>query len=129
MMLTIKRKKFIIRNWNYFGVKKIFFGNFDVKNGCQTEFKDDKGKSCSWSRNRLSLKIDLKALWPCSGRVKVGLTSQPSFQWSRSYFSAFSFWIGPSKSKTASYKSNNDPSHIIFFDDIKESQYLYINLS
>ena len=36
---------------------------FDFKNGCKNEFKDNNEKSCSWSRNRVSLTIDFKVQW------------------------------------------------------------------
>ena len=41
--------------------------NFDFKNGCKNEFKDNNEKSCSWSRNSVSHKIDLKAQWLRNG--------------------------------------------------------------
>ena len=41
-----------------------FLLNFDYKNGYKNEFKDSKEKSCSWSRKRVSHKIDFKAVWP-----------------------------------------------------------------
>ena len=36
---------------------------FDFKNGCKNEFNDNKEKSCSWSRNRVSWQIDFKVQW------------------------------------------------------------------
>ena len=35
--------------------------NFDFKDGCKNEFKGNNEKSCSWTRNRVSHKIDFKA--------------------------------------------------------------------
>ena len=32
-------------------------------------FKDNNEKSCSWSRNKVSHKIDFKAQWLCNGHV------------------------------------------------------------
>ena len=43
--------------------------NFDFKNRCKNEFKDNNEKSCSSSRNRVSHKIDLKAQWPRNGHA------------------------------------------------------------
>ena len=48
-----------LRKWNFFGVM-----NFDLKNDFKNEFKDNNEKSCSWYRNRVSQKIDFKAIWP-----------------------------------------------------------------
>ena len=31
----------------FFGCQEIFFMNFDFKNGCKNEFKDNNEKSCS----------------------------------------------------------------------------------
>ena len=47
----------------FFGVKD-FFMTFDFKNECKNEFKDENAKSWSWSRNRVSHKIDFKAVRP-----------------------------------------------------------------
>ena len=58
-----------LQKWNFFGVKEFFFMNFDFKNGCKNEFKDNNEKSCSWSRNRVSHKIDFKAQWPRNGHA------------------------------------------------------------
>ena len=41
-----------------------FFLNFDYKNEYKNELEDNKEKSCSWSRKRVSHKIDFKAVWP-----------------------------------------------------------------
>ena len=35
---------------NFFGVKEFFRINFDFKNWCKNEFKDNNEKSCSWSK-------------------------------------------------------------------------------
>ena len=37
--------------------------NFGFKNGYKNDLKDKNDKSCSWSRNRVSPKIDFKARW------------------------------------------------------------------
>ena len=50
-------------------VYEIFFMNFDFKNGFKNEFKDNNKKSCSWSRNRVSHKIDFIAVWPRNGHA------------------------------------------------------------
>ena len=41
--------------------------NFYLENGCKNEFKDNNEKSFSWSKNRVSHKIDLKAVWLRNG--------------------------------------------------------------
>ena len=41
--------------------------NFDFKNGCKNDFRDNNEKSCSRFRNKVSHKIDLKAVWPRNG--------------------------------------------------------------
>ena len=43
--------------------------NFYLKNGCKNEFKDNNEKSCSRSRNKISHKTDLKALWLRNGHA------------------------------------------------------------
>ena len=43
--------------------------NYDLKNGCKNEFKDNNEKSYSWSRNRFSHKIDFEAVWPHNGNA------------------------------------------------------------
>ena len=43
--------------------------NFDFKNRCKNEFKDNNEKSCSSSRNRVSHKIDLKAFQSRNGHA------------------------------------------------------------
>ena len=43
--------------------------NFDFKNGCKNEFKDNNEKSSSWSRKRISHKDDFKAVWPLNGHA------------------------------------------------------------
>ena len=52
-----------------FGAKEFFNMNFDYKNGCKNEFKDNNEKSCSWSRNRVSPKIDFEAQWLHNGHA------------------------------------------------------------
>ena len=47
----------------FFGAKEFFYIIFDNKNGCKNDFKDNNEKSYSWSRNRVSRKIDFKVLW------------------------------------------------------------------
>ena len=58
-----------LRKWNFFGVKEFFLMNFDLKNGCKNEFKDNNEKSWSWSKNRVSHKIDFKTQWPRNGHA------------------------------------------------------------
>ena len=53
----------------FFGVKEFFFMNFDLKNGCKNEFKDNNEKSWNWSKNRVSHKNDFKAVWPRNGHA------------------------------------------------------------
>ena len=53
--------------------------NFDFKNECKNEFKDNNEKSYSLSKNRISHKIDFKGVWPQNGhtdsvRVKEGVS-------------------------------------------------------
>ena len=43
--------------------------NFDFKNGCKNEFYDNNEKSCTWSRKRVSYKIDFKAVWLRNGHA------------------------------------------------------------
>ena len=43
--------------------------NFDFKNSFKHEFKDSIEKSCKWSRNTASHKIDFKAVWPRNGHA------------------------------------------------------------
>ena len=47
---------------NFFVAKEFFYMNFDFKNGCKNKFKDDNEKSCSWSKNRVSLKMISKPI-------------------------------------------------------------------
>ena len=54
--------------WNFL-VSRNFFMNFDLKNSCKNEFKDNNEKSCSWFRNKGSHKIDFKAIWPRNGHA------------------------------------------------------------
>ena len=56
----------------FFSSKEFFYINFDFKNGCENEFKDNNEKSCSCSRNRVSHKIDFKAVWLRNGRADSG---------------------------------------------------------
>ena len=49
--------------------QEIFFMNFDLKNECKNELKDNNEKSCRWSRNKVSHKIDFKAQWPRNGHA------------------------------------------------------------
>ena len=49
--------------------RNFFFMNFDLKNSWKNEFKDNKEKSCSWSRKRVSHKIDFKAVGPRNGHA------------------------------------------------------------
>ena len=48
---------------NFFGVKEFFYMNLYLKNSCRNEFKDNNEKSCSWSGNSVSRKIDFKVQW------------------------------------------------------------------
>ena len=58
-----------LRKWNFFTVKEFFRMNFDFKNECKNECKDKKEKSWSWSRNKVSHKIDFKPVWPRNGHA------------------------------------------------------------
>ena len=49
---------------DFFLVSSNSFMNFDFTNEFKNEFKDNNEKSCSWSRNRISHKIDFKGEWP-----------------------------------------------------------------
>ena len=49
--------------------QEIFFMNFDFKNVCEKELKDNNKKSCSCSRNEFSHEIDFKAVWPRNGHA------------------------------------------------------------
>ena len=42
---------------------------FDFKNSYKKEFQDNNEKLSSCSRNRVSLKIDFKAVWPSNGHA------------------------------------------------------------
>ena len=61
--------KILLRKWNFFGVKEFFRMYFDFKNGWKNELKDNIKKSCGWSRNKDSHKIDFKAVWPRNGHA------------------------------------------------------------
>ena len=52
-----------------FWCQGILLLEFWFKNGCKNEIKDNNEKSSSWSRNRVSHKIDLKAVWPLDGHA------------------------------------------------------------
>ena len=54
----------IFLKYDFFGAKEFFRINFDFKNGCKNEFKDNNEKSWSWSRTRVSNKIDFIAVIP-----------------------------------------------------------------
>ena len=70
MMVYKKRNSRMI----FFGFKEFFAMNFDLKNGCKNEFKDNYEKLWSWSRNRVSQKIDFKSLLPRNGHAaNVGI--------------------------------------------------------
>ena len=49
--------------------------NFDFKNECKNEFKDNNEKSCSLSRNRISHKIDFKTAIPTVWELKKELVA------------------------------------------------------
>ena len=66
-----KNKFFFIKNEEN-QVSKLgqeIYMNFDFKNRCKNEFKDHNEKSCSWSRSRISHKIDFKAQWLRDGHA------------------------------------------------------------
>ena len=48
----------------FFWSQGFFFINFDSKNEFKSEYNDKNEKIFSWSRNRISQKIDLKAVGP-----------------------------------------------------------------
>ena len=52
-----------------FWYEGFFFMTFDFENGYKKEFQDNNEKSSSCSRNRVSLKIDFKAVWPSNGHA------------------------------------------------------------
>ena len=65
-----------LQKW-YFWCQEIFYMNFDFKNGCKNEFKDNNEKSCSWFRNRVSHKIYFKAIWSRNGHsASLGVNFQ-----------------------------------------------------
>ena len=43
--------------------QKFFSVNFDFRNGCKNEFQDNNEKSSNWIKNRVSTKIDFRAIW------------------------------------------------------------------
>ena len=53
----------------FFLVSRIFSINFDFKNVFKTEFKDSYEKSCRLCKNRVSHKINFKAVWPRNGHA------------------------------------------------------------
>ena len=52
--------KIRLLKWNFW-CQGIFYMSFDFKNGCKNQFKDNNEKSCSWSRKKVSHKIDFSA--------------------------------------------------------------------
>ena len=48
---------------NFFLVTRIFSRNFEFKNRCKDEYKDNNEKLARWSRKRVFHKIDLTAVW------------------------------------------------------------------
>ena len=61
-----------------FWCQEFFFENFDFINECKNEFKDNNEKSSSLSRNRVSHKIDFKAIRPRNGYTdSVGVKVKP----------------------------------------------------
>ena len=50
-----------LRKGIFFNAKKFFHMNFASKTGCKNEFKDYNEKSFSWSRKKVSQKINFKA--------------------------------------------------------------------
>ena len=71
--------KFVASKMKFFLCQEIFYVNFDFKNGCKNEFKDNIEKSRSWSRNRVSRKIDFKAQWLRNGHAdSVGVNFSAS---------------------------------------------------
>ena len=56
--------------WKWFFLVKGFsFMNFGFKNGCLNELGDNNAKSCNWSINRVSNKLDFKAVWSRNGHA------------------------------------------------------------
>ena len=57
-----------------FCVKESFLTDFDVKNECKIELKDDNELSYHWFRSRVSHKIDFRAVGLLNGHAdSVGL--------------------------------------------------------
>ena len=53
---------------------------FDLKNGFKNEFQDNNEKSCSLYRNRVSHRIDFRAVWPRNGHAdSVGVKETRCF--------------------------------------------------
>ena len=44
-------------------MSRIFFGNFDLKNGCKNEFEDNNENPAVDSKIGFPLKIDIRADW------------------------------------------------------------------
>ena len=53
----------------FFVSRNFFFINFDFKNECENEFKDNDEKSSCWSRNRVFHKKEFNAQWPRNGHA------------------------------------------------------------
>ena len=61
-----------------FWCQEFFFENFDFINEFKNEFKDNNEKSSRLSRNRVSHKIDFKAIRPRNGYTdSVGVKVKP----------------------------------------------------
>ena len=70
--------------------------NLDFENGCKNEFKDKNEKSSSWSRNRISHKIDFKAVWPIKGHatsVGVKIETISNSDENSKLYAVFQKWI------------------------------------
>ena len=66
----------------FFDVEEFFSNNYYFQNGCKNELNVYNEKSCSWSRKRVSHKIDFKAVWPRNSHadsvvVKVNIRWRP----------------------------------------------------
>ena len=77
---TLLKYILVHENWaskmKFFRVKEFscIFMNFDFTNVCKNEFKGNNEKSCRWSRNKVSHKIDFKAQGPRNGNAdSVGI--------------------------------------------------------
>ena len=108
-------------SWNFFGVKEFFFMNFDFKNRCKNEFKDNNEKSCSWSRNRVSHKIDFKALWPRNGKAdSVGVKSFLK----NKFFHCVNFFLNCLEDTLYIFISDNGLKRLIILDQSSISKIL-----